>query len=168
MHKNFSEIATHEKRLCSKAVVLKNTFFPWALLCLVAGNSFFRVQCFFMLQTYLRPFIRQWILYFLQEHLQPWIAYIQCIWQIFLFKACCYFIRALSTIQLSGTIIIPGGQLQWSIIFSCTLFLWNKHLQLSLCSKIPYRGNFRRGKVTKCWLGDENFPRRNFPNKVLS
>ena len=44
MHKNFSEIATHEKRLCSKAVVLKNTFFPWALLCLVAGNSFFRVQ----------------------------------------------------------------------------------------------------------------------------
>ena len=65
---------------------------------------------------------------FLVEHLQPWIAYIQCIWQIFLFKKYCYFKGALASIHLSATIIISGGLLQWPSIFKGTVSLWNKHL----------------------------------------
>ena len=38
-----------------------------SLLCLIAGNSFFQSTVFL---------IFKWILYFLEEHLQPWIAYI--------------------------------------------------------------------------------------------
>ena len=45
--------------------------------------------------------------------MQPWIAYIQCIWQIFLHEAYCYFTRALAAIYLSGTVIISGSHLQW-------------------------------------------------------
>ena len=45
--------------------------------------------------------------------MQQWIAYIQCIWQIFLRKAYCYFTGALAAIYLSGTVIISEGQLQW-------------------------------------------------------
>ena len=44
----FSEITAHKKRLLSKVVVPKKIFFPWRLLCLIAGNSLFRVQCFFI------------------------------------------------------------------------------------------------------------------------
>ena len=40
-----------------------------SLLCLIAGNSFFQSTVFL---------IFKWILYFLEEHLQPWIAYIWC------------------------------------------------------------------------------------------
>ena len=53
----------------------------------------------------------------LEEHLQPCIVYIQCIWQTFLSKAYCYFKGALAVMYLSGTIIIPGGCLQWSSFF---------------------------------------------------
>ena len=67
-----------------------------------------------------------------EQHLQPWIVYIQCIWQIFLFKRYCYFKGTLAVIRLSGIVIISGGYLQWSSIFKGTVFLWNKHLQSSL------------------------------------
>ena len=65
MNKNFIEIASHKKRLWSKVVVPKKIFivawnyntnilvesdysssYKW--LCLVAGNSCFTVQCFFI------------------------------------------------------------------------------------------------------------------------
>ena len=107
--------------------------------------------------------IPQWIPYFLEEHLQWWIAYIQCIWQIFLFKAFCYFKGVLAAIHLSGTVIISGGHLQWSSIFKGTVFLWNKYLQSSFLSKVLYRGKFHRGKVTKFWAGDEIFHGGNIP-----
>ena len=33
---------------------------------------------------------------------------------------------------------------------------------------IPYRGKLRRGKVTKCFSSDENYPRRKFsPTKIF-
>ena len=60
--------------------------------------------------------------------------YVRCIWLIFLFKADFYFKVALAALQLSGTIIISGGHLQWSSIFKGTVFLLNKHLQSSLFS----------------------------------
>ena len=34
--------------------------------------------------------------------------------------------------DMSGTVIISGGHLQWSNIFKGTVFLWNKQLHLSL------------------------------------
>ena len=42
----------------------------------------------------------------LEEHLQSCIMHIQCIWQIFLFKAYCYFKGALAAILLGDTVII--------------------------------------------------------------
>ena len=45
-----------------------------------------------------------------------------------------YFKVALAALQLSGTIIISGGHLQWSSIFKGIVFLLNKHLQSSLFS----------------------------------
>ena len=57
------------------------------------------------------------MLYFLEDHLKQWIAYIQCIWQIFLFNAYCYFKVALAAIYLRGTVIISGGNWKWSSIF---------------------------------------------------
>ena len=77
----------------------------------------------------MRPITPQWIHYFLEELLQPQIAYIRSIWQIFLFKSDCYFKVALAAIHLSGTTIISGGHLHWSSIFKGTVFLLNKHLQ---------------------------------------
>ena len=71
-----------------------------------------------------------------EQHLQPWITYLQWIWQIFLFKVYRNFKGALAAIRLSGTIIISGGHLQWSSIFKSTVFLWRKHWQSSLFSKI--------------------------------
>ena len=64
----------------------------------------------------MRSFIPQWIRYFLEEQLQPWFEYIQCIWQIFLFKAYCYFKGTLTAIHLRGTVITSEGHLQWSSI----------------------------------------------------
>ena len=72
----------------------------------------------------------------LEEHLQPCIVYIQCIWQTFPSKAYCYFKGALAVMYLSGTIIIPWGCLQWSSFLKDIVFLWNKHLQSSLFSKV--------------------------------
>ena len=46
MYKNLSQIAAHKKRLWSK-VVVPNFFFPFKLLCLVVGNSFFQSAMFF-------------------------------------------------------------------------------------------------------------------------
>ena len=37
--------------------------------------------------------------FILEQHLQPWIVYIQCIWQIFLFKAYCNFKVELAVIH---------------------------------------------------------------------
>ena len=71
-----------------------------------------------------------------EQHLQPRITYLQWIWQIFLFKVYRNFKGALAAIRLSGTIIISGGHLQWSSIFKSTVFLWRKHWQSSLFSKI--------------------------------
>ena len=109
-----SEKTAHKKRLRSKVVAPKRIFFPRRFLCLIAGNSFFRVQCFFISRKYLWPSIPQRIWYFLKEHLQPWIWYMKCIWQIFLFQTYCNFKGALTAIYLSGAVIISGGHLEWS------------------------------------------------------
>ena len=47
--------------------------------------------------------------YISEQHLQPWIAYLQCIWQIFLFKAYCNFKGAPAAIHVSGTVIIQDA-----------------------------------------------------------
>ena len=60
-------------------------------------------------------------------------------WQIFLiflFKAYYNFKEAVASVHLNGTVIFSGGLLQWFSIFKGTVFLWNKHLQLSLFSKV--------------------------------
>ena len=49
MYKNPKEIAAHKKKLPFKVVVPKKKF-PQRLLGLVAGNSFFKVQCFVISQ----------------------------------------------------------------------------------------------------------------------
>ena len=72
MYKNLSEIAAHKKRPGLKQLFLKKTFFPCKLQCLIAGNSFLRVKCFFISQKQLRHSIPQCIgRYFLEERLQP-------------------------------------------------------------------------------------------------
>ena len=136
MYKNLSETAAHKKSLWSKLIVPKKTFFPCRLLCLIAGNSFFREQYFFISRKSLRPAILQRIRYSAEGHLHPWITYIQCIWKLFLFKVYYCFKRVLAVMHLSGTVIISGDHLQWSSILKGTVFLWNKQWQSSLFSKV--------------------------------
>ena len=62
--------------------------------------------------------------------------YLQCIWQVFLFKAYCNFKGTLAAIHLSCTVIILGGQFQWYSIFVGTISVWNQYLIPSLFSKI--------------------------------
>ena len=45
----------------------------------------------------------------------------QCIWQMFLFKAYCYFKGTLAVTHLSVTVIISGDHLQWFSIFKVTV-----------------------------------------------
>ena len=52
---------------------------------------FFRSTVFLYFTKEVAPNIPQWIRYILEEHLQPYIAYIPCIWQISLFKASWFF-----------------------------------------------------------------------------
>ena len=56
-----------------------------------------------------------------EQHLQPWIVYIQCIWQIFLFKAYCNLKGTLAAIHLNGTIIISGEHFRRPLLFSRVL-----------------------------------------------
>ena len=60
------------------------------------------------------------------------LAAMNCVYNVF----DRYFKGALAAIHLSGTFIISGGHLQWSNIFKGTVFLWDKHLQSSLFSRI--------------------------------
>ena len=60
MYENVSEIAAHKKRLWSKVVV------------------FFQSSVSFCFRKVVEASILQWIRYFLEEHLQSWIAFIQC------------------------------------------------------------------------------------------
>ena len=43
---------------------------------------------------------------------------------------------------LSGTTIIPGGNLQWSTLFKSTLFHWNKYLKSSFFKKVLNKSQF--------------------------
>ena len=136
MYKNLSEMAAHKKGLWSEVVVPKNIFF-YSFMCLIAGNSFFQSTVFpYFTKVVTAIHSLMDTVFIIEERLQPWINYIQRIWQILLFKAYYYFKRVLAAIYLNGTVIISGGHLQWSSIFNCTVFLWNKHLQSSLFSRI--------------------------------
>ena len=137
MYKNHSEMAAHKKGLRSEVVVPKKHFFLCSLLCLIAGKSFFQ-NIVFLYFTKVATAIHSLMdtVFIIEEHLQPWINYIQCIWQMFLFKAYCNLKRALTAIYLNGTVINSGGHLPWSSIFKGTVFLWNKHLQSSLFSRM--------------------------------
>ena len=55
--------------------------------------------------------------FILEQHLQPWIVYTQCIWQIFLLKAYCNFKGAHAAIHLSGAAILSGSHLQRVLSF---------------------------------------------------
>ena len=136
MYKNFIEMTVHKKGLWFEVVVPKKHFFV-SLMCLIAGNSFFQSIVFLYFTKIVTAihFLMDTV-FIIEEHLQPWINYIQCIWQISLFKAYYYFERALAVIYLNSTVIISGGHLLRSSIFKCTVFLWNKHLQSSLFSRI--------------------------------
>ena len=94
-------------------------------LCLIAGKSFFFSEySVFKLVSYFSVsvfFIPKWVWRFLEEHLQPLSVYIQCVWQIFLFKAYCYFKGALAAIFLSDTVIFSGDHFQWDRLFSKVL-----------------------------------------------
>ena len=46
------------------------------------------------------------------------------------------FKEALAAIYLSATIFISGGHLQWAVILKGIIFIWNKHLQSPLSSKM--------------------------------
>ena len=114
------------KKDCDPKELFLKTFFPCSLLCLIARNGFLQNTVFlFLTKVFEAIHSLMDTAFTLEEHLQPWIVYIQCIWQIFLFK-----------VYLSDTVIISGGHLQWSSIFKGTVFLWNKHLQSSLFLKI--------------------------------
>ena len=52
---------------------------------------------------------------------------------------------------------------------ACDRFLRYSREVLTRIGQIPHRGKCRRGKVTKFWPGDENFPRRkNFHDEKFS
>ena len=103
----------------------------------IAGNSFFK-STVFLIFTKVVAAIHSLMdnVFILEEHLQPWIVYIQRTWQVFMFKLYCNFKGALAAMYLSGTVIISECHLQWSSIIKGTVFLWKKHLQSSLFSKI--------------------------------
>ena len=94
---------------------VKRSFSPWASL--IAGNSIFSG---YSISLYYKSgcghLLVQWILYFVWIFFTAfslaamnYLHMIQCIWQIFLLKACCYFKGELAAIYLSGNIIISGG-----------------------------------------------------------
>ena len=137
MYKNLSEMAAHKKGPWSEVVVPKNILFFNSFMCLIAGNNFFQSTVFpYFTKVVTAIHSLMNTVFITEERLQPWINYIQRFWQIFLFKAYYYFKRVLAVIYLNGTVIISGGHLQWSSIFKGTVFLWNKHLQSSLFSRI--------------------------------
>ena len=65
-----SEIAAQKKRLRSKAVFPKKKFLKVTAFSR-REQLFFRVQCFFISQKYLRPSVPQWKGFFKKEHLHP-------------------------------------------------------------------------------------------------
>ena len=73
-------------------------------------NSFFqgRVFLYFTKLVVAILFLMDTVL-ISKQHLQPWIEYLQCIWQIFLFKAYCNFKWAPAAIHVSGTVIIQDA-----------------------------------------------------------
>ena len=82
-NKHFSEMATH---MWSEVVTPKKTFFLWRLLCLNQGTVFlYFMKVVVAIQSLMDT------VFTLEEHLQPGIAYIQSVWQIFPFKIYCNF-----------------------------------------------------------------------------
>ena len=55
---------------------------------------------------------------------------LQCIWQIFLFKAYCNFKEAYAAIQLSGTAIISGSHLQGPVFIALVIVSVFKDIEL--------------------------------------
>ena len=137
MYKNLSEMAAHEKGLWS-GVVAPKIIFPCILLCLIAGNSFFQSTVFLYFLKVVATFRSLMdAVFILEEQLQPWIVYIQCIWQLFLFKTK----EHLQPFFWMVPLLFLGGHLQWFSIFKGTKHLvlntkCNKHLQLSLFLKM--------------------------------
>ena len=136
MYKNLNEMAAHKKGLWPEVVVPK-IFFLCILLCLNAGNSFFQSTVFlYFTEVVVVIHAVMDTVFILEKHLQSWIVYIQCTWQIFLFKKYWNLKGALAAIYLKSAVIVSGGRLQWSSIFKGIVFLWDNHLQSSLISKI--------------------------------
>ena len=63
---------------CDRKQLFLKTFFLCSLLCLITENSFFSIVQYFSIF-----FSSMNTVFILEEHLQPWINYIKCIWQIF-------------------------------------------------------------------------------------
>ena len=112
--------------------MLLKTFFSMYVSVPSKGTVFFRVQCFFYFKKVISVILPQLILYFSEEHLEPWIGYIQCVWQIFKSKAYYYFNGALAALHLRGNVIVSGGHFQLSIIFMDTVVFLNNQLESSL------------------------------------
>ena len=116
MYKSLREIIVHKKKLRSKVVLPKKSTSSLQVTMFNHRVPFFSEYsvslfhksscCHLFLNGYGMDTV------FLEEHLQPWITYIQCIWQKFLFKSYCYFKGALAAIGLSGTVIFSGDYLQ--------------------------------------------------------
>ena len=139
--KSLRQRIVHKTRFWYKGVLLKKSMSSLQVSMFNRREQFFFQSTVFLYFTKLIDAIHFFNGFgmdtvFLKEHLQPGVTHIQCIWQIFLFKSYCYFKGALAAIHLSGTIIISGNHLQWFRILQDTVFLWNKHLQSSLFSKV--------------------------------
>ena len=87
MYKNLSEMAAHEKGLWSEVVIPKKHFFYVVYYVKSRREQFFFQSIVFLhfkkVVAAIHPLMDT--IFILEEHLQPWINYIQCIWQIFLF-----------------------------------------------------------------------------------
>ena len=113
-------------------MLLKKVFF-YVLQCSIEGHSFFsECSAFFYFKKVAAVILPQLIPYFWEEHLEPWIGYIQCVWQIFKSKAYYYFNGALAALHLRGNVIVSGGHFQLSIIFMDTVVFLNNQLESSL------------------------------------
>ena len=81
MYKNLSEIEALKKGLWSNLVVSKKRFFLCSLRGLITGNSFFQSTEFrYFTKVVVAIHASMSTVFILEEHLQPRIAYIQCIW----------------------------------------------------------------------------------------
>ena len=80
-------MAAHKNGLWSKEVVPKETFFFLQFTVPNSREQFFQSTVFrYFTKVDLAIHSSMDAVFILEEHLHPWILYIQCIWQVFLFK----------------------------------------------------------------------------------